>query len=223
MKLTSIKALFSTSSFIQYSSTVTTSKGAAKLGVFLAIAGLLITLGMANFTINKYETHLATADKVLLELAPVDPRSMIQGDYMALDYAISGQIIEAIKTKAVAEGNEGLVNNFYDLSQDGFAVINKDAQGIGHFERLAESSEASEIDLAADELLLYYRIRQGQPKLATNAFFFQEGHAAAFEQAKYGLFRINDQGQPLLTNMVDAQMQIINPTQDLESHTNNGQ
>ena len=74
-----------------------TSQGSSKFNLLLAIVGLIVVLVGVNLGIKKYETHLATAEKVLLQLAPVDPRSLMQGDYMALNYAISEQIMAAIE------------------------------------------------------------------------------------------------------------------------------
>ncbi|WP_296202725.1 GDYXXLXY domain-containing protein [Psychrobacter sp. UBA3962] len=188
-----------------------TAQASSKLNLLLAIVGLIVVLVAVNLSIKKYETHLATAEKVLLQLAPVDPRSLMQGDYMALNYAISEQIMAAIEQQLVPTEDQQPIEELYNLSQDGLVVIRKDAQGVGHFVRLVSPSEEDQLSLAKEELLLAYRLRQGQLKIATNAFFFQEGQAAAFEQAKYGLFRVNDKGEPLLTDMVNSDFEVIDP------------
>ena len=54
---------------------------------------------------------------------------------------------------------------------------------------------------------MQYRQRNGQIQFATNAFFFQEGTASIYEQAKYGLFKVNAKGEMLLARMLDAQLQ----------------
>lgn len=188
-----------------------TSQGSSKFNLLLAIVGLIVVLVGVNLGIKKYETHLATAEKVLLQLAPVDPRSLMQGDYMALNYAISEQIMAAIEQQLATTEDQQQIESLYNLSQDGLVVIKKDAQGVGQFVRLVSPSEENQLSLAKEELLLAYRLRQGQVKIATNAFFFQEGQAAAFEQAKYGLFRVNDKGEPLLTDMVNSDFEVIEP------------
>ena len=188
-----------------------TAQASSKLNLLLAIVGLIVVLVAVNLGIKKYETHLATAEKVLLQLAPVDPRSLMQGDYMALNYAISEQIMAAIEQQLATTEDQQPIESLYNLSQDGLVVIKKDAQGVGHFVRLVSPSEEDQLSLAKEELLLAYRLRQGQLKIATNAFFFQEGQAAAFEQAKYGLFRVNDKGEPLLTDMVNSDFEVIDP------------
>ena len=183
----------------------------SKISLLVAIVGLLIVLVVVNLGIKKYETHLATAQKVLLQLAPVDPRSLMQGDYMALDYAISEQIMAAIEQQLAATDNQKKIDTLYTLSQDGLVVIKKDPQGVGNFLRLLDQPKEDPLTLAKDELLLAYRLRHGQLKIATNAFFFEEGQAAAFEQAKYGLFRVNDKGEPLLTHLVNSEFEVIDP------------
>ncbi|SJM65523.1 GDYXXLXY domain-containing protein [Psychrobacter piechaudii] len=188
-----------------------TAQASSKLNLLLAIVGLIVVLVAVNLGIKKYEIHLATAEKVLLPLAPVDPRSLMQGDYMALNYAISEQIMAAIEKQLATTEDQQPIESLYSLSQDGLVVIKKDTQGVGHFVRLVSPSEEDQLSLAKEELLLAYRLRQGQLKIATNAFFFQEGQAAAFEQAKYGLFRVNDKGDPLLTDMVNGDFEVIDP------------
>ena len=47
------------------------------------VAGLII-LALANYSIYSRERLLTEGNLVLLQLAPVDPRSLMQGDYMAL-------------------------------------------------------------------------------------------------------------------------------------------
>lgn len=186
-------------------------QASSKFNLLLAIVGLIVVLVAVNLGIKKYETHLATAEKVLLQLAPVDPRSLMQGDYMALNYAISEQVMAAIEQQLSPTEDQQPIDELYNLSQDGLVIIKKDPQGVGHFVRLVSPSEEDQLSLAKEELLLAYRLRQGQLKIATNAFFFQEGQAAAFEQAKYGLFRVNDKGEPLLTDMVNSDFEVIEP------------
>lgn len=188
-----------------------TPQASSKFNLLLAIIGLVVVLVVVNLGIKKYETHLATAEKVLLQLAPVDPRSLMQGDYMALNYAISEQIMAAIEQQLTSTEDQQQIESLYNLSQDGLVVIKKDSQGVGHFVRLVSPSEEDQLSLAKEELLLAYRLRHGELKIATNAFFFQEGQATAFEQAKYGLFRVNDKGDPLLTDMVNSDFEVIDP------------
>lgn len=167
----------------------------------IALLGLAVIIITLTINVAKYETHLATGDTVLLALAPVDPRGFMQGDYMALSYAIEREILAALE-------NQVKDNLPSPTSLDGYVVVALDEHNVGQFVRLATSNEAD--TLAANEMAIYYRIRNNAVKLATNAFFFQEGHATAFEAAEYGQFRVNDKGEPLLTDMVDSEFKVIN-------------
>ena len=192
--------------------------------LIVAILGLLAVLITVNANIIKYENHLKTGATVLLELAPVDPRGFMQGDYMALSYALERDIIDTIEPATLEQKTNLEANpetnmeanpdaNDFEPDQpitqhrDGYVIGKMDTHKVGHFVRLADSS--SRDGLAKNELPIYYRIRDNRVRLATNAFFFQEGHAKSFGTAKYGLFRVNDKGAPLLTDMVDENLQVI--------------
>ena len=199
--------------------------------ITIALLGLILILGVITLNIVKYETHLTSADTVLLELAPVDPRGFMQGDYMALSYALEIDIFDAMQpgyakftqpvdaaaTEAemlAAEADNFEIDSRIYQPSEGYVIVKLDANNVGHFVRLANNSNRNDINnLAANELAIYYRIRHGSVQLATNAFFFQEGYgyAKAFEMAKYGLFRVNEKGEPLLTHMVNSEFKVIDP------------
>lgn len=58
----------------------------------MALISLLTTLGLANFSIWRFENILQHGEKIVLRLAPLDPRSLMQGDYMVLNYEILSDI-----------------------------------------------------------------------------------------------------------------------------------
>jgi uncharacterized membrane-anchored protein len=144
----------------------------------------LALLGPTGLVVQK-ELVLARGQPVLLELAPVDPRSLMQGDYMTLRYAISAQ--------------QGWDND--DKPQDGHLVLKLDEQGVGRFVRF----HAPGAQLAPGEFLLRYRIRDGNVRLGAEAFFFQEGHAERYERAKYGELRVASNGGSVLVGLRDDQ------------------
>ena len=165
--------------------------------IVIALLGLALVLVLMTMNIAKYENHLATGDTVLLALAPVDPRGFMQGDYMTLSYALERDVFAALNRDPGS----------YPINEEGYVIVALDKHNVGQFVRLAANNQPD--NLATDEMAIYYRIRNGTMQLATNAFFFQEGHGEAFETAQYGLFRVNDKGEPLLTEMVDSNFQII--------------
>ena len=165
--------------------------------IVIALLGLALVLLVMTMNIAKYEAHLATGDTVLLALAPVDPRGFMQGDYMTLSYALERDVFAALNRDPSS----------YPTNEQGYVIVAIDNHNVGQFVRLAADNHPE--NLATNEMAIHYRIRNGSMQLATNAFFFQEGHGEAFEAAQYGLFRVNDKGEPLLTEMVDSNFQII--------------
>lgn len=147
-------------------------------------------LALVNIGIFKREDLLARGRVVLLELAPVDPRSLMQGDYMALRFRV---------------GTE-LENNRRESLADGHVILSADAKGIAAYRRIDDGKA-----LAANEIRMRFRVRDGHVKFATNAFFFQEGDADAYADARYGEFRVDDKGDAILTHLCNATAQRISP------------
>jgi uncharacterized membrane-anchored protein len=162
----------------------------------IAVAAGVLLLVAANWTVAERERQLAHGRVVLLELAPVDPRSLMQGDYMALRF----------KAADDAFGRFGVVK---DVPADGRIIVKVDERGVGTFVR-RDGGEP----LAQNEVALRYRIRDGRVKFATNAYFFQEGHARLYERARYGEFRVAPSGELLLARMRDAKLERLGPTRD---------
>ena len=98
----------------------------------------LLVIVAVNFLIVKKEDTLANGRTMLLRLAPVDPRSLIQGDYMVLRYAIARGISEA------------------QLEDKGCIVVSLDENDVAKFVRVHKGES-----LQTDEHLLFYRNRAG--------------------------------------------------------------
>lgn len=163
----------------------------AKWSRVVIVATMLLILAVVNGAIWQKERQLSEGEVVYLELAPVDPRSLMQGDYMALNFELSNDIQRALQSRHDGDTLK---------ARDGHAVVRLDEQGIGHFQRLADGQST----LENDERRLHYRLRNGQVRFATDAFFFQEGHAERYESARYGQFRVNAKGEPLLVALYDG-------------------
>ena len=144
------------------------------------LAGLAL-LAVANWTIYGRERLLAEGTVVMLELAPVDPRSLMQGDYMALRFKVADEAFGRDRGKQ---------------AEDGRIVVKVDERGVGAFVR-RDGGEP----LAQGEVALRYRVREGKAKFATNAYFFQEGTGNLYARAKFGEFRVAASGDLLLTHL----------------------
>lgn len=153
----------------------------------LIVAGLAVTLSLAAWEVSKKERLLATGDVVHLELAPVDPRSLIQGDYMQLDYAIARRTA-------------------HDRTwpRDGMLIVRPDESGVDQFVRLDRGEP-----LATGERRLTYRMRRGRLQVGTNAYYFQEGERERFQKARYGELRVAADGTSLLVALLDDEQRRI--------------
>ena len=120
------------------------------------LAGLAV-LAFVNFGIYQRERLLTDGQIVLLELAPVDPRSLMQGDYMRLDFELARQAFP-FRTRPANDRRP------YRRRPR--------PRHVASFRRLADGRP-----LARGEIALRYRVRGGRPHFATNAFFFEEGQA----------------------------------------------
>jgi uncharacterized membrane-anchored protein len=148
-----------------------------------------------DFSIAGKERLLESGRLVYLELAPVDPRSLMQGDYMALRFRIADDARPAMQ-RSGSPGRGGFFGPRDLATADGRIVAALDARSIATFRRLDDRTAP-----AADEVLLRYRVREGMVKFATNAFFFQEGAGGRYAGARYGEFRVAADGELLLTGL----------------------
>ena len=171
------------------------------------IAGMIVLL-LVNWSISGKERHLKEGKVVYLQLAPVDPRSLMQGDYMALRFAMGTEIYKHLPTK---DGKHSSWRRNNLKATDGRVVVSLNEKSIASFTRL-ENEES----LASNEVLLRYRVRNNTIKFATNAFFFQEGHAKVYQNARYGQFRVDKKGELLLTSMYDDKLKKLEPVEKQE-------
>jgi len=163
----------------------------------IAVITLVLSLVLINFSIIEKEKHLSNTDIVYLKLAPIDPRSLMQGDYMALRFGLSEEIHKEL-SKETSNKRKGR----YDLkNSDGYVVVVLDDKNVASYVRLHENET-----LLDNEVLLFYRVRNNEIKFATNAFFFQEGKAKEYDSAKYGKFHVDENGKLLLTTMHDQHL-----------------
>ena len=158
----------------------------------VVILGGVLILAAANFGIYQKEELLASGRVVLLELAPVDPRSLIQGDYMALDYAMTRQLVDSQRR----------------WPRSGAIVVALDEQGVARFVRRHDERTG----LARGEHLLAYRQKRGRIQVGTDAFHFQEGHAPLYARARYGELRVAPSGKSVLVGLRDSAHVAIGPT-----------
>ena len=162
-----------------------------KLAVWLVGMSILVAV---NFAIWQKEQLLTHGKTVILALAPVDPRSLMQGDYMRLRFQAEQDMQRYLpykKDSSVA---------------DGYVIVSLNEQHIGEVQGVVSELPAT---IAANQWPLRYRIRAGELRFATNAFFFQEGHADDYAQARYGEFKVSNDGEMLLANLRGQHLEVL--------------
>ncbi len=161
---------------------------------WVVVATVVLVLGAVTVNINKKEDLIAHGDKLLFPLAPVDPRSLMQGDYMRLRFDLANKI--STKLRQINEQNT--IEQF-----TGFAVIEKNENNVVQFVDLYHNQGISK-----KQILIPYKKRNFQIHFTTNAFYFQEGKRNHYQQARFGEFRYKD-GEMLLINMVDKDFNVL--------------
>jgi uncharacterized membrane-anchored protein len=86
----------------------------------LLIVAVVLVLGAVNWSIFAKERIKTSGERIFLALAPVDPRSLMQGDYMALRFELADRI------DAKQSGSAPLL-----LESNGVATLNPDSSAEG--------------------------------------------------------------------------------------------
>ncbi|MGB2579903.1 putative membrane-anchored protein [Elusimicrobium simillimum] len=152
--------------------------------LFLIFSGVIILIFLGMIAQKQYV--LAKGKTFYMELAPVDPRSLMQGDYMALNYRIN--------------------TNTVNPNKKDYVCLILDSKSIGrHLEDLI--SEKCTGDAV---WLKVYKKRYGY-RLAPESFFFQEGYAKLYDNAKYAVLKADGKGGVVLKDLAGADLKEIHP------------
>lgn len=193
-------ALFAVSAWLMSAHRETTLEAPAPAFVASGAAPWLIaltvvaSLGAANFAIWQKETLIARGQPVYVALAPVDPRSLMQGDFMRLEFRLPPDAMD----RSTSAGQRGVRP---------YVVAQRDARNVATLLRVDGAGRP----LGADEFRIELAPRDGRWILVTDAWFFREGDAARWADARFGEFRVDADGKALLVGMADAQLRAIAP------------
>ena len=172
------------------------ASAAAWASLALIALGTLAALALVRHDVAGKEAVIARGEKIYVALAPADPRSLMQGDYMALRFDLPANIAGEL---AVRENRP--------WAPAPRIVARLDARGVAQPLRVARPGET----LAADERLLPVLHKNGRWTLVTDAYHFPEGRGRPFQQARYGEFRTLPDGRALLAGLADEHLQAIEP------------
>lgn len=176
--------------------------------------GLLGVLGLVNWHIYQAQAIVEKGSHILLPLAPVDPRSLLQGDYMQLRFD---------ESVFPPEEKEMDLQSDAEPSVSGRVVMKLDEKGVGQFLRYDDGKS-----LLEGEHYLAYKFRPkpsyyawSEPRLryTSTSFFFQEGHRIYYERAKYAVLAVDPAGNALLVGLADEEGRRIMAPQGGEART----
>ena len=165
----------------------------------LTLALGLVVLAVLNFWVYRKELFIETAEEVYFELAPVDPRSLMQGDYMRLNY----RIVENLRKEFKRIRSAGEI----EIPDAGKIVVRLDERRIAFFKSLWDGTP-----LVEDERLLHYSgSNRWRVHIGSESFFFEEGQGEAYEKARYGVFKLGKDGRTILRALADENLVRIQP------------
>ncbi len=137
----------------------------------------MLIFAAINLLIMEKEGTLSDGRTMLLRLAPRDPRSLMQGDYMVLRYSIAREVPKE------------------QLEDKGCIVVSLGEHDVAEFIRIHREEE-----LGSGEYLLLYRNRGGL-RLGAESFFFQEGDADLYAGARFGELKVDESGKSVLIGL----------------------
>lgn len=177
---------------------------------------LVLTGLLAIVYVNVYAWHsqqIKTRGEVLfLRLAPVDPLSLVQGQYMRLRFEIE-------KTYNSTQADQQLIQN---SNGHVLAVIRLDSKRIGSMTgRLTprhrpQQHSVDTLLIQVQAQLISSRDDSDRQQLHAiqidqNSFLFQENTEDRYTTAKYGMFRVHANGRYVLIDLADENLRALTP------------
>jgi len=159
------------------------------------ILNLLLFFAVFNWMVAEKEETIKSGTLVLLDLYPLDPRSLMQGDYMRLRYEMTRSW-----------------NREKDFSSRGYCIVKQGENNIASYERL----QSNNTNLAEGEVAIKYYGSSRTIKIGAESFLFEEGQASTYDRAKYGGLRVAENGSAVLVGLYDASGQKIINNYDIE-------
>ena len=189
-----------------------------KAPIWLVGVFVIALLGAVNYKVQQFEDVLATGKPVVLKIAPVDPRSLMQGDYMVLNYAI---LSEFQQSQVLPESNESLESNEpidtvesnettgidepSPSEKKAYILVHLDKNHVATFCE-AQSEIPTDFKHCTPNVYLPIRYNGGWlPELPSQDYFFAEGKGEYYAQAEYAEYRFKD-GILLLARLLDKDL-----------------
>ena len=145
---------------------------------------VLIQLVILTLIIFQKESILRNGMDIILKVEPVDPRSLLQGDYVELSYNIS-----QVETE--------------DYSEQVYVLVEKDENGIYQIKQIYDTiEEARDEKTGKNQAILTGKSNGDTITYGIEHFFIEEGTGREVEQnAKYAKIRVGSNGDAILISI----------------------
>ena len=144
----------------------------------LLLFGTVLIFVVINTIIWQKELHIANAIEVKIGLQPLDPRSIMQGDYMRLRY-------DFLKLKTIGLPKKGLLK----VALDHENIITK------------ITLYANEALKEHEHLIQFTKKRYNRIHIAAESFMFEEGKGDYYSKATHATLLLTKRGTTLLKGL----------------------
>lgn len=164
-----------------------------KMKKILIVVNIVLLFVITGFSAQKEESYKKLDSYFYLELRPVDPRSLLQGDYMTLNYDILDQTTEFIyqnksydyyydsnEEERKEETKEQKEKRELAEAKKAYIAIRLDGNKVAKFVKLAKE-KTDEKDL----LFIAYKSNGYSVDINANSYLFQEGTGDKYENTRY--------------------------------------
>jgi uncharacterized membrane-anchored protein len=178
-----------------------------KITNWVLILTALLAIAYVNLNAWQSQQIKLRGEILFLELAPVDPLSLVQGQYMRLRFGIEKRYDTTQEDYQIIQNNRG----------NGLAIINLDSRRIGTLTGLLAPNQWKQQPHGIDTMLLQVHVQHTEPegsyviRIQQNSFLFQENTEARYAQAKYGMFRVHKDGRYILVDLADEDLRPLSP------------
>jgi uncharacterized membrane-anchored protein len=148
--------------------------------IILLISVFLVFIAVGT-SVKSREDLLTSGEIFLFRLAPVDPRSIMQGDYMNLNYQITRE------------------TDAKNIPSRGYIVFLPDSQNVAKKVRFQKKPAP----LSSNERIIKYYGHKRDISIGSESYFFQEGDARLYAGARFGGIKVASNGTSILCGLFD--------------------
>lgn len=158
---------------------------------------ILLQFGMTGYQIGKSEWILSQGAEIKLKLAPIDPRSLLQGDYVRLNYEVSN-----------TENLPAFDHSNWEWDQKIRVVLQPDANGVYTVKGYQKSNDSTQ--QTPGEIIMNGTTQGNRIQYGIETFFVPEGKGHDVQsRAQYALVRVGSNGDAILVTLLDESGQPV--------------